>query len=148
MRHTFFLLLSFLIFNTVSSQTQTDPTNPKMEIKANAFNLIVFKSPEVNFEYLLNQESGIGASILVNLEETPVNDYVEGPYYNEKFALTPYYRRYFSSKYAWGFFLEAFSMFNIQGDFDGDYYFDETNQNNTLRYRDDTSANLAFGIAV
>ena len=72
-------------------------------------------------------------------------NYIDGPYYQEKFAFTPFYRRYFSSKYAWGFFLEAFGMFNVQDDYENyDYIYDP----NITVNRNETSTNVAFGISI
>lgn len=141
------LLTVLLIAISVNAfaQQQSDDKVRKHELKANALNLIVFKAPTFSYEYLINAESSIGASVLFNLvDQESDNDFIDGPYYNEKFAFSPYYRRFFSSKYAWGFFLEAFGMYNVQEDYDG--YYDYDSGNNV--FSDDTSSNMAFGIAI
>ena len=73
----------------------------KHEVKLNAFNAIVFKSLDFSYEYLLDSESSVGVSVLINLVDENSESYESGPYYNESFAITPYYRHFFSSKYAW-----------------------------------------------
>ncbi len=118
------------------------------EIKANAFNLIVFKSVDLSYEYLIDSESSIGVSVLFNLQNQEDIDDDNGPYYNETFAITPYYRRYFSSRYAWGFFLEAFGMYNVQEDFDGYFFYDSINDVYINREVGETSNNFAIGMAV
>ena len=119
------------------------------ELKANAFNLIIFKSLDVSYEYLIDSESSFGVSLLVNLqnEDDIFDDDIE-VYYNETLAITPYYRRFFSRKYAWGFFLEAFGMYNVQKDFDGYGYFDSTNDVFVNDTKGETSNNFAIGISV
>ena len=142
-------LLALLLFTSFASFAQEASQDEKVnhsEIKINAFNLIVFKSVDLSYEYLIDSESSVGASILFNLQNNEDRDFEDGPVYNEKFAFTPYYRRYFSSKYAWGFFLEAFGMYNVQEDSTEYYNYDS----NEYYYRDsgETSNNIAFGMAV
>jgi len=142
-------LLALLLFTSFASFAQEASQDEKVkhsEIKINAFNLIVFKSVDFSYEYLIDSESSVGASILFNLQNNEDRDFEDGPVYNEKFAFTPYYRRYFSSKYAWGFFLEAFGMYNVQEDSTEYYNYDS----NEYYYRDsgETSSNIAFGMAV
>ncbi|RED46655.1 hypothetical protein DFQ10_101426 [Winogradskyella eximia] len=142
-------LLALLLFTSFASFAQEASQDEKVkhsEIKINAFNLIVFKSVDFSYEYLIDSESSVGASILFNLQNNEDRDFEDGPVYNEKFAFTPYYRRYFSSKYAWGFFLEAFGMYNVQEDSNEYYNYDS----NEYYYRDsgETSNNIAFGMAV
>jgi hypothetical protein len=106
----------------------------KHEVKGNAFNILIFKSLDLSYEYLINDESSVGATFLVNLNDI----YSEGPVYYEQFAFTTYYRRFFSRKYAWGFFMEAFGMYNTQEDEIYDYITEtdtfESNVNKTNNY--------------
>ena len=143
-------LLGLLLVTSFASFAQEDvQENPKQnELKVNAFNLIVFKSVDFSYEYLIDSESSVGASVLFNLQNRDDRDFEDGPIYNEKFAFTPYYRRYFSSKYAWGFFLEAFGMYSVQEDNDEDYLFNPVIDDYEYVYSDGTSNSLAFGMAV
>lgn len=138
------LLLVLLSFSVCSFAQDDLTTIPKHEIKTDMFNLIVFKAPQFSYEYLLNEESSVGLSMMFNLENPEDGSFIDGPYYYEKFAFTPYYRRFFSKNYARGFFFEVFSMYNVQGDFDGTW--DNNFQNVT--YSDETSNNLAFGVSL
>ncbi len=142
--------LSFLflfISTAVFAQEEVEVKVKKHELKANAFNTIVFKAPEFSYEYLLDAESSFGISLMVNLNDVDDEDYnyLEGPYYEEKFALTAFYRRYFSRKYAWGFFLESFGMFNSQelDQYDYDYI-----NNVSINNPDQKTNNFALGISV
>lgn len=88
----------------------------KNELKFNALNAIVFRTLEGSYEYLVDNESSFGISLLYNLEDENSTNNNDDNSYIEKFAITPYYRHFFSRKYAWGFFLEAFAMYNQQED--------------------------------
>ncbi len=139
-----FSSLLVLFFNPIFAQEKEESVVKHHEIKTNAFNLIVFKTIDFSYEYLIDSESSAGVSFLFNLQDFE-NDYNnDGPIYNEKFVFTPYYRRFFSSKYAWGFFLEAFGMYNVQQNNDGyyDYNIDD------YIYTDEKSNNVAFGISI
>ena len=71
------------------------------ELKGNAL-LLVLGAGEFTYERLLNEESGVGASLFFSYDDQ----------YNTKFSLTPFYRFYFSKKPAAGFFVEGFGMLN------------------------------------
>ncbi|MCF6308177.1 MAG: DUF3575 domain-containing protein [Flavobacteriaceae bacterium] len=144
MNKTIFLSSLFvLFFNSIFAQENEEQVVKHHEIKTNAFNLIVFKSVDFSYEYLIDSESSAGVSVLFNLQDFD-NDSNDGPIYNEKFAFTPYYRRFFSSKYAQGFFLEAFGMYNVQEEPDG--YYDYSI--NEYVSSDENSNNVAFGISL
>ena len=121
------LITIALLLIAINSFAQEEiPKDKSHELKLNVFNTLIFKSIDVSYEYLINEESSVGISFLVNLND---ND-TDGPYYNETFAITPYYRHYFSRKYAAGFFMEGFGMYNVQDSYYYDYssssiYYDE-----------------------
>lgn len=75
--------------------------NKKHELKINALTLLAAKWIDVSYERLIDEESsyGIAATINTDTEESDL-----------KYSLTPYYRRYFSGKFARGFFVEGFGM--------------------------------------
>ncbi len=146
MKKIFLITLLLVATISFSQENNEQPRVKKHELKANAFNLIVFKAANFSYEYLIDSESSFGASLLFNLQDDATDSFI-APYYNEKLAFTPFYRRYFSSKYAWGFFIETFGMYNVQErDHRGHYdYVNEVfvNSNST-----ETSNNVAFGISV
>ncbi len=104
------LIVCSLLFILVASivQAQEDELNSleRNEIKLNASNLIAFTFVDMSYETLLNEESSVGIGILVNVgDDNSLEEY-------RTFSLTPYYRQYFSKKYAKGFFVEGFGMLN------------------------------------
>ncbi len=102
------LLFSLLLIAAVTrGQDQViDDIQGKNELKWNATNLIIFTFLDGSYEYLINEESSLGVGVLVNLgDDIDLNEY-------RTFSVTPYYRQYFSRKYAKGFFVEAFGMLN------------------------------------
>ena len=73
----------------------------KYELKINALTLLAAKWIDVSYESLINEESSFGVSVALNTDKTETD---------LKYSLTPYYRRYFSNKFARGFFVEGFGM--------------------------------------
>lgn len=143
--------LGLLLLTSVMSFAQEEIQEEKVkhsELKVNTFNLIIFKAADFSYEYLIDSESSVGASVLFNLQDREDRDFLDSPYYREKFAITPYYRRYFSSKYAWGFFLEAFGSYNVQDDINEYYLYNSIIDDYEYVRSDETSNNVAFGMAV
>lgn len=98
-------ILSIASFTTFAQQIDIENNIGNNELKINMTNLIAFKWVDFTYERLLNDESSIGVSILVALDDkdTGLDEY-------RTFSLTPYYRHFFSNKYAEGFFVEVFTM--------------------------------------
>ena len=80
----------------------TNHVEKKHELKINALSLIAFSWVDVSYEYIINKESSIGIGTLISFNDD--NNSILDLY--RTFSLTPYYRRYFSKKYAKGFFIE------------------------------------------
>ncbi|MFK5878355.1 MAG: DUF3575 domain-containing protein [Flavobacteriaceae bacterium] len=139
----FILCISISTF-AQDNENKNDDKIKKHEVKLNAFSIIIFKSIDFSYEYLLDSESSIGISVLINLNDFSDEEYY-GPYYNEVFAITPYYRHFFSRKYAAGFFMEAFGMYNQQK-----YYIYNYNNGNDpgATSSESTSNNFALGISL
>ncbi|SDX98833.1 Protein of unknown function [Lutibacter oricola] len=98
------ITITLLLFVTCFTMfAQENPGNN--EVKINMSNLIGFKWLDLGYEHILNEESTIGANILFSLDNGS-----EGLDEYRTFSLTPYYRHFFSNKYAEGFFVEAFTM--------------------------------------
>lgn len=77
--------------------------NNSSEVKLNALYLVL-GAFEGTYEYLLNEESGIGVSVFLPFDDE-INE-------NINYYISPYYRFYFGNKFASGFFLEGFGMLN------------------------------------
>ena len=103
----------------------------KTEIKINALTLIAAKWIDVSYERLIDEESsfGIAATLNTDTDETDLN-----------YALTPFYRRYFSGKFARGFFVEGFgSLFSAREYLDTVFFGSQT---------DNFETGFALGISV
>lgn len=139
-------LLLLLCITTISFAQEKEveypqDLNKKHEIKLNAFGLIAFEWFDVSYEYLINEESSFGTGLLIGLNNnTDFDEY-------RKFSLTPFYRRYFSNKFARGFFVEGFGMIHSYENNYYDYYYDYNG--NYISNRDgDTKTEFAVGISV
>lgn len=136
------LLLTFVLllvgFNAISQEEEEEEEKiKKNEIKLNVAYLIA-GMPEIGYEYLLNDESSVGADILFSID----NDI------DFLFAFTPYYRFFFGKKRAAGFFVEGFGMLNVtEGDYYDSYYYDNDPYYTGYDYSENTT-NFALGVAV
>ena len=100
------LLLAVLVLamGFISYGQESEDTNPyeaNNEIKGNGLFLVI-GAFDVTYEYLLNEESGLGLNVFIPYD-SEIRDDIQ--YY-----VSPYYRFYFGNKYAAGFFLEGFGM--------------------------------------
>ena len=127
------VMLSANLFSQDAETTEAD-NNPTSEIKLNALFMVV-GAFDATYEYLVNDESGIGLEVFV-----PFDDNIDIDYY-----ISPYYRMYFGNKYASGFFLEGFGMLNkstvaelVMFDSNG----------NITRTESEDETNFALGIGV
>ncbi|MEE9407891.1 MAG: DUF3575 domain-containing protein [Polaribacter sp.] len=137
-------LLILLFVGTISvaqekEQEYPQDINKKHEVKINAFGLLAFEWLDVSYEYLINEESSFGVGALIGFN----NDSDLDTY--RKFSLTPFYRRYFSSKFARGFFVEGFGMLHTYENNDT-YFYGNNNNNNNSNTGNNTE--FAAGISV
>ena len=118
-------LLLFLSFNAFSQEKETINQN---EIKLNMFSLVAFKSLDVTYEKLINDEMGLGTSVYLYTGKKEEFDSFDA---YRLWSITPFFRNYFSTKYGKGFFVEAFAMLHSRNQYDYDYYIDENNNYTT-----------------
>lgn len=100
------LIVAILVSSLAFAQEEKTPIKNETrsdEIRINGM-LIVSGAFEISYEKLLNEESGVGVSLMI-----PFADEVKKTY---KYYVSPYYRFYFGEKYASGFFFEGFGMLN------------------------------------
>lgn len=114
----FALLIGFSAVG-FSQETETTETGPqgRHELRLDAFEALVFKTIEFDYEYVISKYSGAGAAISFNLD----NELMD---YGGKFAFTPYYRQYFFNKKEYGargLFVEGSLQF--AGGENENYYF-------------------------
>ena len=134
------LALSFSLISIVAiSQDNTGITNSledKNELKVNGLFLIL-GAIEVDYQYLINDESGIGIDVLLAFDDYNLDI---------NYAVSPYYRQYFGKKRAAGFFVEGFGMLNSTDDYFYDETYDATTQTFSYNYGTDTVVDFALGI--
>ncbi|RKE98553.1 DUF3575 domain-containing protein [Ichthyenterobacterium magnum] len=115
----FLMLCSIVTINAQELEENDNLYFGKHEVKLNAIMLVV-GAFEANYEYLLNDESGLGVSIFLPYDKNIKDDI--------QYYVSPYYRYYFGKKYAGGFFLEGFGMLN-RTERNFDFIFENENEN-------------------
>ncbi len=133
-----FLLFGFylnLIFGQKNDIKVTDSAKEyKHEITLNTLYLIS-GFPEINYEYLIDEDSSVGLSYAINGDSG----------FKTKYSLTPHYRLYMGKKRAGGFFMEGNGfMVYTAGDY-GDYVYDPVTQ--SYEYQD-TEYKMYFGLGI
>jgi hypothetical protein len=100
------ILFGIVIFYSVSAFAQSKSTFSYIEFHEPKINVgyLILGNFDVTYEYLLNEESGLGVNLMV-----PFDDYID---WNINYNLTGYYRFYFGDNYADGFFGEVFANLN------------------------------------
>ena len=141
---TLFLLLFTSAISIAQEKEEQHPQdiNKKHEVKLNVLGALAFEWIDVSYEYLINDESSFGVGVLVGFDKNEdVDEY-------RKFSLTPFYRRYFSSKFARGFFVEGFGMLHSYENDNYDYYYDNYGNYISNNNNNDTKTEFAVGISV
>jgi hypothetical protein len=129
---------------TVSTNTEKESKRSETFSKKNEFRIdptyLVFAGAlNVNYERILNNESGAGVTLIL----------ANGKDINTTFALSPYYRFYFGKKPAAGFFFEGFTMLSsfktkkylpIRASNDFNYYYTD------FEYKNTTDLAIGFGL--
>ncbi|MDF4201541.1 DUF3575 domain-containing protein [Maribacter sp. SA7] len=107
------------------------------ELKINGLFLIL-GAIEVDYQYLLNEESAIGVDVLFAFDDETID---------VNYYISPYYRQYFGKKYATGFFVEAFGMLNSVDDYTySSYYNQQTDSYYSSSGYEDNLVDFALGI--
>ena len=125
-----------ILFSVIGFGQQEENNKPvirQYEIKLNGL-FLVLGALEVEYERLLNEESGFGASVLIGIDD----DITE----TLNYSFTPYYRFYFSKKYAQGFFVEGFGMLNSYDNYE--YFYNDYNGT----YSEDTKTYTDFALGI
>ena len=143
MKKTYLVVLVTVLFSlSMFSQDNTKNETPLEnfnELKINMTNLIIFKWVDVAYERTINEEASFGVSLLTKIgsnTDTGLDVY-------RTFSLTPYYRHFFSKKYAQGFFIEGFAM--LHSGEDEFYNFNDAVPGNSYTYEKYTD--LAIGVS-
>ncbi len=137
MKKISFSVLLFIISFSLFAQEKETKQN---EFKINMSNLIGFKWLDLTYERIINEESSFGFGTLVSLDSKS-----EGLDEYRTFSLTPYYRQFFSNKYAQGFFVEAFTMLHSGKEYN--YIYEDYPPYGSYT-SEDKYTDLAIGISV
>lgn len=138
------ITLSALIFIISFSLFAQENESKQNELKINMSNLIIFKWLDIAYERIINEESSFGVGTLVSLDNE-----IDGLDEYRTFSITPYYRHFFSNKYAQGFFVEAFTMLHSGKDYVYNYYYEDFPPYNTIENTtEEKYTDLAVGISV
>ncbi|HFS66615.1 MAG TPA: hypothetical protein ENK67_00160 [Flavobacteriia bacterium] len=100
------LVLVFVVLFGLSLNAQ------EHEVKLDVLDLAAFKSLDITYQYILNEESAVGLSVLKNLSDT---DNIFN--YREDFVITPFYRQYFDFAGMSNVYGEVFFALNSGRDF-------------------------------
>ena len=90
------ILFTIALLTTCFAQAQ-------QEIKLDLFDALGLKTIEISYEHYLDDQSSVGVSGLINFEKNS-SDFR----YNEKRAIKPFFRHYFTADSQWNFFGEGF----------------------------------------
>ena len=96
-------IVLLVLVNVSFGQNKAKVDFKKNEVKVNALYFIL-GALEVNYERLLNEESGVGISV-ATLVDTDSS-------LSSAVVISPYYRFYFGQKPASGFYFEGFSQYS------------------------------------
>lgn len=112
MKFNISILLFCAIFNVAYSQEPQEDNShqPIHELRLDGLKLLAGPIAEVSYEFVKNENSGYGISILANIGSNS---------YSENFSVTPFYRIYFFNKQdygAKGFFVEGFGKLSTGDD--------------------------------
>ncbi|WP_111682389.1 DUF3575 domain-containing protein [Winogradskyella tangerina] len=102
------IAMTMTAFSQEEPASDNDLSIRSNEIKLNALYLVI-GSFDFTYEYLINEESGVGVNAFIPFDEDIKDDI--------NYYISPYYRLYFGKKYAAGFFLEGFGMLNSYNEF-------------------------------
>lgn len=139
MKQPILLITLLCTLMSFSQETNNDfDTSKRDELKLNMTNLIGFKWLDFGYERIINEESSFGVGTLISLGD----DYDTGLDEYRTFSITPYYRHFFSKKYAQGFFVEAFTMLHSGKD---EFYY--SNEGPFDTYVEEKYTDFAVGIS-
>lgn len=135
MRRLLLFVMIISSFSSVCAQESTEqlPHFRKNDILIDPFWLIGGLALNASYERIISEDSGIGANAIFGFGED----------LEEFTQISPFYRAYFGSKYASGFFIEGFAPITVSREYDNVFWTDENNRGNSAVY---TTGGLGFGI--
>lgn len=138
-------LVAMSLFGTTFAQEQESELKPvldrKHEIRLDALEVLAIITLEFNYEYVISKYSGAGVALSVNLSDD--NDFE----FDQKFALTPFYRQYFFNEKEYGargIFVEG--MMQLASGESNDFNFNP--ETNTTIEENENWFNVGAGLSV
>lgn len=128
---TLLLVTTCLYSYAQESEISTPLEERKNELRINGLYLVA-GAFEASYSYVLNEESTVGVSALIPIDEDVSDDL--------NYYISPYYRFFFGKKPAAGFFLEGFGMLNSTNE--------EVFSNNFENIETETVTDFAIGIGL
>lgn len=101
MKNLISLIVIAMVTLSVSGQAYPD-TNIEHEVKFNMGLFLATTTVEGSYEYFINSDASIGATVYFDNDDTD---------FNGDFGIGPNFRAYFGYGYANGFFAEAFGLY-------------------------------------
>ncbi len=133
MKKSIILFVLVFLSTPMFSQDKPDASLRNSELKLNALFLVI-GALELEYEHILNEESAIGVSVFL-----PIDEDIDINYY-----ISPYYRWYFGKKRAAGFFVEGFGMLNsVENE---NYMFDDVTLESSSTF--ETKTDFAIGVGL
>lgn len=134
---TLLLLITCFSLQAQDSDISKPLEDRKHEVRLNGLYLVA-GAFEGSYSYVLNEESTIGASLLIPIDEDISDDL--------NYYFSPYYRFFFGKKPAAGFFLEGFGMLNSVKD--RETFFTDINGDVMLNTTEENITDFALGIGL
>lgn len=127
------LFVFLFISISLSAQDNGSVELRSHEIKINALTLVL-GNPELGYEYLINESSGVGLAVNFNIDNNQLLPF--------NYMIMPYYRLYVGNKRAAGFFFEGSLAYLSEEVYTYNY-----NGNNNYSYTTDETG-YGVGVAV
>jgi len=113
----------------------------------NGFNLIVYKAPNIAYEYLINENISVGLGLFYQFDRGDSRERYFNPIVEYRiYSVTPYFRRYFSKGYASGFFIESFGMLHSGNAFERIGVADESS--GEFKFEDEPIVQTSFALGI
>jgi hypothetical protein len=131
------LLLTTIFYSNAQQVENTEVDFPRNEVRLNGLYLIL-GAFEGSYSYVLNDESTVGVSLLIPIDDDISDDL--------NYYVSPYYRFFFGKKPAAGFFLEGFGMLNSIKD--RQTFFTDINGDTMINTTEENVTDFALGIGL
>tara|TARA_B100000378_G_C18014830_1_gene402065 strand:+ start:319 stop:927 length:609 start_codon:yes stop_codon:yes gene_type:complete len=110
----------------------------KNELSINALSLIAIGALDLSYERNINEDSSWSTELWFQLSDEINDDFVRD------FAITGKYKHFFSSNYARGFYVHAFTMISSGKNYDYNYDY----ENNISMEEDESFTDFALGFGI